>query len=338
MAAAAKMSMYAIWLGMPLVAAFALRLFAWLRLGSLAARAFAAMLLTPALLSAGAIAAVAGGRQPADPGGRQPRARRLLQDRELRAARPPAAGRDRDRHRLRLVRARAHAARRDRGALPSARRRHHRGAPHLHAAAGCGPRRAGEIRRDLRGRLRRPRAARHERGRARRQPVGPARVRRAARLARGGAGARRRGVPGLPHQGARPRDAGERHACGLGAGPADPGRRRGRGHAVHPGGGLPSVGPARCADDRRADRARFRQFLDRRRARHQGQARSPGRLRRLQRAAVSDLPPQSARARLLLSAAHSAVSRAVRRPVASAVGSCCGAPETCGSSRVRCGC
>ncbi len=58
MAAAAKMSMYAIWFGMPLVAAFALRVFAWLRLGSLAARAFAALLLTPALLSAGAIAAV----------------------------------------------------------------------------------------------------------------------------------------------------------------------------------------------------------------------------------------------------------------------------------------
>jgi hypothetical protein len=65
MAAAAKMSMYAIWLGMPLVAAFALRLFAWLRLGNLAARAFAAMLVTPALLSAGAIAAVhAAGNPP----------------------------------------------------------------------------------------------------------------------------------------------------------------------------------------------------------------------------------------------------------------------------------
>jgi hypothetical protein len=58
MVGAAKMSMYAIWLGMPLVAAFALRVFAWLRLANLAARAFAAMLLTPALLSAGAIAAV----------------------------------------------------------------------------------------------------------------------------------------------------------------------------------------------------------------------------------------------------------------------------------------
>jgi hypothetical protein len=63
------MSMYAIWLGMPLVAAFALRMFAWLRLGNLAARAFAAMLLTPALLSAGAIAAVqAAGNPPAKEG------------------------------------------------------------------------------------------------------------------------------------------------------------------------------------------------------------------------------------------------------------------------------
>jgi hypothetical protein len=58
MVGAAKMSMYAIWLGMPLVAALALRVFAWLRLANLAARAFAALLLTPALLSAGAIAAV----------------------------------------------------------------------------------------------------------------------------------------------------------------------------------------------------------------------------------------------------------------------------------------
>ena len=65
MLAAAKMSMYAIWLGMPLVAAFALRVFARLRLENLAARAFAAMLLTPALLSAGAIAVVQAAGNPA---------------------------------------------------------------------------------------------------------------------------------------------------------------------------------------------------------------------------------------------------------------------------------
>jgi hypothetical protein len=65
MIGAAKMSMYAIWLGMPLVAAVALRMFAWLRLANLAARAFAAMLLTPALLSAGAIAAVQAAGAPA---------------------------------------------------------------------------------------------------------------------------------------------------------------------------------------------------------------------------------------------------------------------------------
>jgi hypothetical protein len=54
----AKMSIYAMWLGMPLVAALALRLFALLRLKNLAARAFAAMLLTPAVLSALTIATV----------------------------------------------------------------------------------------------------------------------------------------------------------------------------------------------------------------------------------------------------------------------------------------
>jgi hypothetical protein len=61
----AKMCMYAIWLGMPLVAAASLRLFARLRLENLAARAFAGMLLTPAVLSAGAIAAVQAAGYPA---------------------------------------------------------------------------------------------------------------------------------------------------------------------------------------------------------------------------------------------------------------------------------
>jgi hypothetical protein len=56
--AVAKMSMYAMWLGMPLVAALALRLFALLHLKNLAARAFIAMLLTPAILSAVMIATV----------------------------------------------------------------------------------------------------------------------------------------------------------------------------------------------------------------------------------------------------------------------------------------
>ena len=65
MIAAAKMSMYAIWLGMPPVAALALRVFARLRIENLAARAFAAMLLTPAVLSAGAIAAVQAAGNPA---------------------------------------------------------------------------------------------------------------------------------------------------------------------------------------------------------------------------------------------------------------------------------
>ncbi len=56
--AVAKMCMYAMWLGMAPVAVLCLRLFARLRLENLAARAFAAMLLTPAVLSAGASAAV----------------------------------------------------------------------------------------------------------------------------------------------------------------------------------------------------------------------------------------------------------------------------------------
>jgi hypothetical protein len=62
--AIAKMCIYAMWLGMPLVAAVCLRLFARLRLENLASRAFAAMLLTPAVLSAGASAAVQAAGSP----------------------------------------------------------------------------------------------------------------------------------------------------------------------------------------------------------------------------------------------------------------------------------
>jgi hypothetical protein len=61
----AKMSMYAMWLGMPLVAALALRLFALLRLKNLVARAFTAMLLTPTVLSGFAIATVHAAGHPA---------------------------------------------------------------------------------------------------------------------------------------------------------------------------------------------------------------------------------------------------------------------------------
>jgi len=53
--AAVKAAPYATWLGMPLVAAFALHLFAALRLQSLLPRAAVGVLLTPAVLSLGAI-------------------------------------------------------------------------------------------------------------------------------------------------------------------------------------------------------------------------------------------------------------------------------------------
>jgi len=53
--AVAKMCMYAMWFGMPLVAAACIHLFAWLRLTNLVSRAIVALLLTPVLVSAGAI-------------------------------------------------------------------------------------------------------------------------------------------------------------------------------------------------------------------------------------------------------------------------------------------
>ncbi len=55
MFAAVKAASYAIWLAMPLVAAFALHLFALLRLQSLATRVAVGVLLTPAVLSLGAV-------------------------------------------------------------------------------------------------------------------------------------------------------------------------------------------------------------------------------------------------------------------------------------------
>ena len=61
----AKMCMYAMWLGMPLVAAASLRLFDWLRIVSLVPRALVALLLTPALLSTGAIACAQAAGAPA---------------------------------------------------------------------------------------------------------------------------------------------------------------------------------------------------------------------------------------------------------------------------------
>ena len=56
MLAAAKICFYALWFGMPLVAAAALRIFDWLKLPSVAARAFVAILLTPSVMSATAMA------------------------------------------------------------------------------------------------------------------------------------------------------------------------------------------------------------------------------------------------------------------------------------------
>jgi len=53
--AAVKSASYAIWLAMPLVAVFALQLFGWLRLQTLAPRVAVGVLLTPAFLSLGAI-------------------------------------------------------------------------------------------------------------------------------------------------------------------------------------------------------------------------------------------------------------------------------------------
>jgi hypothetical protein len=64
-ATVAKMCMYAMWLGMPLVAAACVRLFAWPRLANIVLRTMLALLLTPALLSAGALAIAEAAGSPA---------------------------------------------------------------------------------------------------------------------------------------------------------------------------------------------------------------------------------------------------------------------------------
>jgi hypothetical protein len=55
---AAKMCNYALWMGMPLAAAWSLRIFAYFRLEALTTRVIAAVLLTPAVVSGGAIVIV----------------------------------------------------------------------------------------------------------------------------------------------------------------------------------------------------------------------------------------------------------------------------------------
>jgi hypothetical protein len=57
---------YAMWFGMPLVAAASLRLIALFKIDSLVVRAFVAILLTPAALAAGSIAAVHAAGHPAN--------------------------------------------------------------------------------------------------------------------------------------------------------------------------------------------------------------------------------------------------------------------------------
>jgi hypothetical protein len=64
-AGVAKMCMYAMWFGMPLAAAACLRLFAWLGFVRLLPRALVALLLTPTLLSAGALAIAEAAGSPA---------------------------------------------------------------------------------------------------------------------------------------------------------------------------------------------------------------------------------------------------------------------------------
>jgi hypothetical protein len=89
--AAVKAYFYAAWLGIPLVAAFALHLFALLRLHTLVPRFLVGLMLTPAALSAGAIGiANAAGIDEPDSGGGPAREACLRIDNYAPLARLPA--------------------------------------------------------------------------------------------------------------------------------------------------------------------------------------------------------------------------------------------------------
>ena len=134
--AAVKGASYATWLGMPLVAAFALHLFAALQLQSLVPRFAVGMLLTPAALSLGAIsianAAGIGDRTTASTAPRREACFKTESYAAL-AQLPPRP--DRGRHRLRTVPAGAHAARGAGRALSPLVRRHRGGASGVRVAA-----------------------------------------------------------------------------------------------------------------------------------------------------------------------------------------------------------
>ena len=121
---------------MPLVAAFALHLFALLRLQSLVPRFAVGVLLTPAVLSVGAISiANAAGFGDATTASTAPERDACFKTASYAPLAQPARRADRDRHRLRAVPAGADAAFRCGRALSSAFGRDPRGALVLRRAA-----------------------------------------------------------------------------------------------------------------------------------------------------------------------------------------------------------
>ena len=136
--AAVKGASYAAWLAMPLVAVLALHLFAALHLQSLLPRAAVGVMLTPAVLSLGAITIANAAGIGAQDSFHKTESNACFESESYAAlARLPRRP-DRDRHRLRAVPAGADAALGAGGALPPALGRHHDGAPDLLLAARSG--------------------------------------------------------------------------------------------------------------------------------------------------------------------------------------------------------
>ena len=195
---------YAIWLAIPMVAAGVVRMFASLRPGTFAVRALIALFLAPAVTAAVAMAAVqAVTARHVEPVNSRVAAGCLLSKSYAQlAALPPglvATDIDYGPFVLALTPHSVMSAPYHRLVAPIIAAN-----DDLRPAAGGGARGGGQVQAGLSRHMRPSQAGRHRCGGAGREPVGPARGRRRARLARTGRGDPRRALRGLPRQAVRP--------------------------------------------------------------------------------------------------------------------------------------
>jgi hypothetical protein len=179
---------YAIWLGMPLVAALAPRLFALLRLRVLSARVVASLMLTPMALSSGAITiADANGLRDTDSFAR-PESRHCIASASYAPPDAPAARPGGDGRQPWAVSARPDAAFGHVRSLPPAGPWHRHRAQGVGLATGHGPPPPGRSQSGLRDDLRPSATGRVARARSQPEPLGCLADWGGTRMARTGAG------------------------------------------------------------------------------------------------------------------------------------------------------